>query len=608
LVFPFIRLAALVNKLFSKKQVSPTSLQETKSGEKKSSYPPEKIQAHYKGIEFLDSVTIKCTRNPFDFYADCLFYLENDPDPLINDYLTNHTTELADILTEIHDNCFLKLNIIYLPAIIKQIIEQGDPKLLSYYFPFIVKDQMDGLKSDIVSFDTKTFSKMVLDAIGYSGDIFPGFLRRRKYEGQPDNEYEFSCVNITAKDQHELEKKLWFYFSHIGDRGEKVMYQLALGEAYITEGRPDKLTENNFDYGGRKLALEIQDKIDKLIQSGNQHLLLNILGHHYAMNQKPGTTGQNGLSRLVISDDFRLFLPDYNNLEIELTPLPKTVFLFFLRHPEGVLLKFLIDHHSELLGIYKLVSNRETWDEMVFSIDELTNPTKNSINEKCSRIKEAFVNHFEDRIARNYYISGDRGKEKGIILSRDMVTWHVDLSLLPSMAPAKTADDGKENENRVKELYTNAKATFDLKDYIKAIEQFTKVLEVNKFHFNAVAHRAIAYFELGDYTNAIIDNNRAIELHPEVNFAHHNRAEAKLMIKSYQGALEDINAYIRRVNYKCAPSYFMRGLIKMELYDIQGACQDWFNAKYLGHPQAQEYLKKYKQFKVDKPEFDKRGS
>lgn len=35
----------------------------------------------------------------------------------------------------------------------------------------------------------------------------------------------------------------------------------------------------------------------------------------------------------------------------------------------------------------------------------LVDPQYNSINEKASRIKTAFVNAFDDNIARNYYIS-----------------------------------------------------------------------------------------------------------------------------------------------------------------------------------------------------------
>ena len=47
------------------------------------------------------------------------------------------------------------------------------------------------------------------------------------------------------------------------------------------------------------------------------------------------------LSRLFVTTDNRLFLPEYNNIEIELTPKFKAVYFLFLNHPEGIILKNL---------------------------------------------------------------------------------------------------------------------------------------------------------------------------------------------------------------------------------------------------------------------------
>ena len=47
----------------------------------------------------------------------------------------------------------------------------------------------------------------------------------------------------------------------------------------------------------------------------------------------------------------------------------------------------------------------------------------NSINEKCARIRAAFVNKFDEHLAKNYYITGNRGGVKKITLPRDLVVW-----------------------------------------------------------------------------------------------------------------------------------------------------------------------------------------
>ena len=85
--------------------------------------------------------------------------------------------------------------------------------------------------------------------------------------------------------------------------------------------------------------------------------------------------------------------------------LSKTLYFFYLRHPEGVPFKLLDNHKEELFQIYKRITNRDDIDALRKSIDYLVDPQYNSINEKASRIKTAFVNEFDDNIAQNYYIS-----------------------------------------------------------------------------------------------------------------------------------------------------------------------------------------------------------
>ena len=57
------------------------------------------------------------------------------------------------------------------------------------------------------------------------------------------------------------------------------------------------------------------------------------------------------------------------------------------------------------------------------SIEDVTNPLLNSINEKCARIRGAFVGQFDDHMARHYYIDGLRGEAKKIDLPRNLVVW-----------------------------------------------------------------------------------------------------------------------------------------------------------------------------------------
>lgn len=127
-------------------------------------------------------------------------------------------------------------------------------------------------------------------------------------------------------------------------------------------------------------------------------------------------------SRLHIHHS-HIYLTDYQNMEIRMSPLPRAVYLLYLRHPEGIRFCDLPDYRDELFDIYADFSGRESIEGIRASIDDLTNPLSNSINEKCSRIRLAFISKIEERLARNYYITGERGTAKCITLPRNLVTW-----------------------------------------------------------------------------------------------------------------------------------------------------------------------------------------
>lgn len=46
-----------------------------------------------------------------------------------------------------------------------------------------------------------------------------------------------------------------------------------------------------------------------------------------------------------------------------------------------------------------------------------------SINEKCARIRGAFVSKYDEDLAKEYYIFGWRGEAKKISLPSDLIVW-----------------------------------------------------------------------------------------------------------------------------------------------------------------------------------------
>lgn len=179
---------------------------------------------------------------------------------------------------------------------------------------------------------------------------------------------------------------------------------------------------DSLDDDTRKELLEIQSKLDNLRMLGISESLIAKY-----ISPKPR------LSHITITHDFRIILNDYKDMEIKMEPLVKSVFILFLRHPEGILFKNLADYSRELETIYRCIkAKRNDIDQKLSSIMQpkisasiasMCNPTNNSINEKCTRIKEAFIKRFHDCIAKNYYIQGTKLSEKKIVLPRELIIW-----------------------------------------------------------------------------------------------------------------------------------------------------------------------------------------
>jgi len=107
--------------------------------------------------------------------------------------------------------------------------------------------------------------------------------------------------------------------------------------------------------------------------------------------------------------------------EVFIPPLPKSLFILFLRHPEGILFRLLSNYRDELLSIYRNITVHENIDKAKERIKAMTDPLNNSVNEKCSRIRGAFVKVIAEYLAKNYYVTGNRGETKMIILDRTLV-------------------------------------------------------------------------------------------------------------------------------------------------------------------------------------------
>lgn len=154
-----------------------------------------------------------------------------------------------------------------------------------------------------------------------------------------------------------------------------------------------------------EISAEIKRLTTQLKAMGRNDLLLRAIGVS-TLEELRLEAAKSRLSRLVITEDYRFILADYQNKEIELQPVHKAVYLLFLSHPEGIEFKRLSDYREELLRYYMATARNMDKQKIEESVDHLVNPLDNAINEKCSRIKRVIYELMDEYTASYYIISG----------------------------------------------------------------------------------------------------------------------------------------------------------------------------------------------------------
>lgn len=174
----------------------------------------------------------------------------------------------------------------------------------------------------------------------------------------------------------------------------------------------EELAEEQSLMETEKVLRELRLTVQKLRLEGVSLMAI----HEFIDKQEP-------LSRMTITPDYRIFLPDYNNIEIEMAALPKAIYFLFLRYPNGIIYKHMQDHYNELLNIYRQLRPHTDEARINLTITKVVNPVGNALNENIARIRKAFIEKFDEHLANHYIITGERGLQYAIPLDRELITW-----------------------------------------------------------------------------------------------------------------------------------------------------------------------------------------
>ena len=107
-----------------------------------------------------------------------------------------------------------------------------------------------------------------------------------------------------------------------------------------------------------------------------------------------------------------MILADAGGYEVKLTPLEKTVYHFFIEHPEGVRANDIGDHRDKLEALYNIFFNGTNVAQFNNSIDALCDYLNGSMQEKISKINNKLKDTVGKKLAKHYIIKKDPADEK----------------------------------------------------------------------------------------------------------------------------------------------------------------------------------------------------
>lgn len=388
--------------------------------------PPQKINF----IQIVPQTRLRATKK-LQFLEDKIIYIEETENKEINSYIRNNYNSL-------HEKAKAKgCDFIYLPYLLSSDRIDLFKEYVNYMSPGTDLSEYSPVIQFVKNLSSAQLTQYILQELNFPEFKTPALIRNKDtiFSGEP---LYYSCVSFDENKNIEEQFERYFELLQPAHDASGVHFRLAKtpGEDKSDSIETPRTVDDNFEEIANILADDVIQKIEFLKKEGMNSLLAEIALKIFEGNE-PKLLGKientpaiqklatSELSKLHINWTskyyFEVILPDYGNLVIDMPRLPKTLYYFFLKHPEGIMLNNLSAYREELFTIYSKLSNLSDKNEIAANINRLVDPYDNSINVNFSRIKNAFVKVINDELAKNYYITGERGKPKKIFLPSEYI-------------------------------------------------------------------------------------------------------------------------------------------------------------------------------------------
>ena len=180
-------------------------------------------------------------------------------------------------------------------------------------------------------------------------------------------------------------------------------------------GREGRLEEPVEDYDGLLDGMEAAE-------------LLALLDKVQARLKKLGRGAEPRIEKtapviLYIDKKYNVHMGAPGGPELPLRPLVKTLFILFLRHPEGIVLKQRGRYRQEMEEIYAAISSNTSLEDIQARIGRLVDLQDNSFSEKASVLNARLEQLLPAAVSEEYKIQGYNGSPRRIPLNPLMVNW-----------------------------------------------------------------------------------------------------------------------------------------------------------------------------------------
>ncbi len=133
---------------------------------------------------------------------------------------------------------------------------------------------------------------------------------------------------------------------------------------------------------------------------------------------------------------------------------------------------------------------------------------------------------------------------------------------------------------------------YNQQNFKGAIKDYSNAIKLDKGYVEAYYNRGICELALQGYKSAMSDFNKTLELDPKFVKAYYSRASVYVSQAKYIESLPDLDKTIE-LEPAFPNALTLRGQIRAQTGDKNGACIDFNEAKKLGDNQAEKYISQF---------------